>query len=211
VGGQAWPAVAKDFGYEIVENAGFPMESNQFTSVIGDAKASGADIMLVMSSTPQAVAIRKQMAAAGYAPKVIVMERGGEPQQFADALGPLSDGVLVGAYWDPSFPYPGAADLAKLFEEETGQTSSQHVASSYSVANIMLDAIARAASTDGDAINDELAKTDAIYAVGPVKFDEAHTSKLPIAEAQWQGERPVIVWPKEEATGELMFPVPASD
>lgn len=211
VGGQAWPALAKEFGFEVVQNSGFPMDSMQFTSVIADAKASGADIMLVMSSTPQAVAIRKQMAAAGYAPKVLAMERGGEPQQYAEALGKLSDGSLAAAYWDPAWPFPGAADLPAAFEKETGQTWSRHIGTSYSVAKIMLDAIARAGSTDGDAINDELAKTDASYAVGPVKFDENHTSKLPIAQAQWQGGEVKIVWPKDMASGELIFPVPAGN
>lgn len=209
VGGQAWPAMAQEFGFEIVSNAGFPMDSMQFTSVISDAKQSGADIVLVMSSTPQAVAIRKQMAAAGYAPKVIAMERGGEPQQFSDALGPLADGVLVGAYWDPTYPYPGSAEIAADFEKETGQTWSRHIASSYTVAKIMLDAIARAGSTDSDAINDEIAKTDATYVVGPVKFDDTHTSKLPIAQSQWQGGKVAVVWPKDKSTGEMLFPVPA--
>lgn len=211
VGGQAWPALAKEFGFEIVQNSGFPMDSMQFTSVIADAKASGADIMLVMSSTPQAVAIRKQMAAAGYAPKVLAMERGGEPQQFAEALGPLSDGALVAAYWDPSYPYPGAAEITAAFEKETGQTWSRHIGTSYSVAKIMLDAIARAGSTDGEAINGEMAKTDGTYAVGPVKFDENHTSKLAIAQSQWQGEKVKIVWPKGKANADMLFPVPTGN
>ena len=209
VGGQAWPAIAKDFGFDIVQNAAFPMDSSQFTSVIADAKTSNADIILVMSSTPQAVAIRKQMAAAGYTPKMLVMERGGEPQQFAEALGALADGVMVGAYWDPSFGYPGGRELATAFQTETGQTSSQHIASSYSAAKVMLDAIARAGSTDSGKINDEIAKTNATFAVGPVKFDENHTSKLPIAEAQWTGGKVQIVWPKDKADGKLLFPMPA--
>lgn len=211
VGKHAWPAIAKEFGYEIVANSDFPMDSMQFTSVIGEAKASGAEIVLVMSSTPQAVGIRKQMAAAGYAPKVVAMERGGEPQQFAEALGGLSNGILVAAYWDPTFPLPGAQELTAAFEKETGQTWSSHIASSYSVAKIMFDAIARAGSTDGDAINEELSKTDATYTVGPVKFDENHTSRLPIAVSQWQEQKVEIVWPKDQATSEILYPMPAAD
>ena len=211
VGGVAWPAMAKQFQFEVVQNSAFPMDSTQFTSVIADAKASDADIMLVMSSTPQAVAIRKQLAAAGYTPKVLVMERGGEPQQFAEALGPLANGALVGAYWDPTYPYPGSAELAKAFEKDTGQTWSRHISASYTVAKIMLDAIARAGSTDAEAINGEIAKTDATYVVGPVKFDEAHTSKLSIAQSQWQDGNVQIVWPQERATAKILFPVPAGN
>ena len=208
VGGKLWPEVAKSFGYEIVQNAEFPVDNQQFTSIIGEAKSKGADVVLVDAITPQAVAIRKQMAAAGYTPKVLNIEKGAEPVQFAEALGKLSDGVLVGGYWDPSFPYPDAADLAKAFESETKLSSSQHIADSYGAAQVLLDAIAAAGSTDPEKINAALAKTDKTYVVGPVKFDENHAAKLPIVALQWQGGKTVIVWPKSAKTGEFLFPLP---
>jgi branched-chain amino acid transport system substrate-binding protein len=208
VGGKLWPEVAKSFGYEVVQNAEFPVDNQQFTSIIGEAKSKGADVVLVDAITPQAVAIRKQMAAAGYTPKVLNIEKGAEPVQFAEALGKLSDGVLVGGYWDPSFPYPGAGDLAKAFESETKLSSSQHIADSYAAAQVLLDGIAAAGSTDPEKINAALAKTDKTYVVGPVKFDESHTAKLPIVALQWQGGKTVIVWPKSAKTGEFLFPLP---
>ena len=208
VGGKLWPEVAKSFGYDVVQNAEFPVDNQQFTSIIGEAKSKGADVVLVDAITPQAVAIRKQMAAAGYTPKVLNIEKGAEPVQFAEALGKLSDGVLVGGYWDPSFPYPDASDLAKAFESETKLSSSQHIADSYGAAQVLLDAIAAAGSTDPEKINAALAKTDKTYVVGPVKFDENHTAKLPIVALQWQGGKTVIVWPKSAKTGEFLFPLP---
>jgi branched-chain amino acid transport system substrate-binding protein len=208
VGGQIWPALAKEFGYEVVQNAEFPVDNTQFTSIIAEAKSKGADVVLVDAITPQAIAIRKQMASAGYTPKVLNIEKGAEPVQFAEALGKLSDGVLVGGYWDPSFPYPGAADLAKAFETETKLTSSQHIADSYAAAQILLDAIATAGSTDPEKINAAIAKTDKTYVVGAIKFDADHTAKLPIVALQWQSGKPVIVWPKAAKTGDLLFPLP---
>ena len=125
-----------------------------------------------------------------------------------EALGKLADGVLVGGYWDPSFPFPGAADLAKAFESETKQTSSQHIADTYAAAQVLLDAIAAAASTNAEKINAAIAKTDKTYVVGPVKFDENHTAKLPMVEMQWQNNKQVIVWSKAQATASFLFPVP---
>jgi branched-chain amino acid transport system substrate-binding protein len=208
VGGHIWPAMAKDFGYEVVQNAEFPVDNTQFTSIIGEAKSKGAEVVLVDAITPQAIAIRKQMAAAGYTPKVLNIEKGAEPVQFAEALGKLSDGVLVGGYWDPSFPYPGAADLAKAFESETKLSSSQHIADSYAAAQVLLDAIAAASSTDPEKINAAIAKTDKTYVVGPVKFAENHTSTLPVVAEQWQSGKAIIVSPKSSKTGEFLFPLP---
>lgn len=210
VGGTVWPAIAKKSGYQVVTNVEFPTDNTDFSAAVQKAKNSGADVLLVDAVTPQAVSIRKQMATAGYTPKFIQMEKGAEPVQFAQALGDLANGVSVGAYWDPSFPYKGAAQLAKDFESETGQGQSQHIADSYTAAKVLLDAIARAKSTDNDAINDAIAKTDGEYPVGPVKFAEDHTARLNVAEVQWQNGKTVVVYPKDRETGKFLFPVPAS-
>ena len=208
VGGQVWPELAKKAGFEVVQNASFPIDNTQFTSIVAEAKAKGADIVLVDAITPQAVSIRKQMASAGYAPKFLNIEKGAEPVQFADALGKLADGVLGGGYWDPSFPFPGSANLAKDFESETGHGSSQHIADSYAAAQILLDAIAAAGTTEPAAINAAIGKTDKVYVVGPVKFDATHTAELPMVSVQWQGGKTVVVWPREKATGKILFPMP---
>jgi len=210
VGGQIWPRTAKIGGYEVVHSSSFPVDAQQFTSMIGQAKAAHADVVLVDAIPPQAIAIRKQMASAGYSPKLLVMEKGAEPEQFAQALGKLADGVLVGGYWDPSFPYPGAAELGKRFESETRQTQSQHIADSHAAAQVLLDAIAAAGSLDREKINAAIGKTDKSYVIGPVKFDAAKTSRIPITVMQWQGGKSVVVWPKDRATGKLLFPLPVT-
>ena len=208
VGGQLWPRLAKEHGFEVVQNASFPVDNTQFTSILEEAKAKGADIVLVDSITPQAVSLCKQMASAGFAPKILVIEKGAEPVQFSTALGSLADGVMVGGYWDPSFPYPGAGELAKAYETETGRGSSQHIADTYAAAQVLLDSIAAAGNTDAADINAAIAKTDKTYVVGPIKFDADHTARLPMVLDQWQGGKTVVIWPKDQATGKPLFPLP---
>jgi len=208
VGGKIWPETAKAGGYSVEQNTSFPTDTQQFTSMIAQAKSTGADIVLVDAIPPQAIAMRKQMASAGFSPKVLVMEKGAEPEFFAQATGKLADGVLVGGYWDPSFPYPGAADLAKRFESETKQTQSQHIADSHAAAQVLMDAIAAAGTLDREKINAAIAKTNKNYVIGPVKFDATNTSAIPITLMQWQSGKAVVVWPKDRANGKLLFPLP---
>jgi branched-chain amino acid transport system substrate-binding protein len=209
-GGKIWPAQAKANGYQVVANIQFPVDNTDFTAAVQQAKASGADIVLVDCVTPQAISLRKQMAAVGWTPKYMVNEKGAEPVQYAQALGNLSNGVIVGAYWDPSFPYPGARDLQQAFQAQTGHTPSQHIADSYSAAQVLLDAIASAGSLDPGKINAAIAKTDKVYAVGQVSFAADHTAKIPVVESQWQDGKPVIVFPKNRATGPITFPMTAT-
>ncbi|HEY1720634.1 MAG TPA: amino acid ABC transporter substrate-binding protein [Magnetospirillaceae bacterium] len=208
VGGKVWPMLAKENGYEVVANGSFPVDNTQFTSIVAQAKNAGADVVMSDFVTPPAVALRKQMKEGGYSPKLMVIEKGAEPVQFAEALGPLAEGILVGGYWDPSFPYPGAADLEKQFEKDTGKSGSQHIADSYAAAKVLLDAIEAAGSTDPAKINAAIAKTDKTYVVGPVKFSPEHTSKLELVEDQWQNGKSVVVWPANRATGKFEFPIP---
>ena len=210
VGGKIWPETAKAGGYSVLQNSSFPVDTQQFTTMIAQAKTTGADVVLVDAIPPQAIAIRKQMSAAGYTPKLLVMEKGAEPEQFAQALGKLADGVLVGGYWDPSFPYPGAAELGKRFEAETKQTQSQHIADSHAAAQVLLDAISAAGSLDREKINAAIGKTNKSYVIGPVKFDKSNTSPIPITVMQWQGGKSVVVWPKDRANGKLIFPLPVA-
>jgi branched-chain amino acid transport system substrate-binding protein len=210
VGGIIWPATAKAGRYEVAALHSFPTDAQEFTSMIAQVKASNADIVLIDAIPPQGVSIRKQMASAGFNPKLLVVEKGAEPEYFAQATGKLADGVLVGGYWDPSFPHPGAADLAKRFEAETKQSQSQHIADAHAAAQVLLDAIAAAGSTDREKINAAIAKTDKTYVVGPVKFEADHTSRLPITLMQWQGGKAKVVWPKDRANAKLIFPLPAA-
>jgi len=211
VGGQLWPQLAKDGGYEVVASESFPVDAQQFTSMISQAKSAGADVVLVDAIPPQGMAIRKQMASAGLQPKLLVVEKGAEPEMFSQGLGKLAHGVLVGGYWDPSFPYPGAADLAKRFEAETHQSQSQHIADSHAAAVVLLDAIARAGSLEREKVNAALARTDMQTVVGQVKFDASNVSRIPITLMQWQNGKSVVVWPANRANGKLVFPLPVAN
>jgi branched-chain amino acid transport system substrate-binding protein len=208
MGGTEWPKWAAKHGWSVTYNAAFPPDTSQFTSALQAAKASGADMLLTVFPPPAAIALRKQMAAAAYQPKLLVIEEGGEPVQFATALGALANGVMVGGYWDPSFPFPGAQTIRQQFEAQTGQTFSQHIADTATAAQVLMDAIGRAGSLDKKKINSEIAKTDKTYVAGAIKFGPDHTCTLPMVEEQWQNGNSVVVAPTDRATAKIIFPLP---
>jgi branched-chain amino acid transport system substrate-binding protein len=208
IGKEEWPKWAAKHGWTVSFSAALPPDTTQFTSAVESAKASGADMLLTVFPPPAAIALRKQLAAAQYNPKILVMEEGGEPVAFAQALGKLADGVMVGGYWDPSFPYPGAGSLRTVYETETGQTFSQHIADTATAAEVLLDAIAKAGTLNKAAINKQIGLTDKTYVVGPIKFGADHTSTLPMVEEQWQDGKSVIIAPKDRATAKVLFPLP---
>ena len=208
IGTVEWPTWAKQHGWTVVYDTAVPPTQTQFTSSLQAAKAANADMLLVVISPPGAIALRKQMVSVGYDPKILVEEEGGEPLQFAQALGKLANGVMVGGYWDPSFPFPGATQLMAQFQAQTGQTGSQHIADTDAAATVLLQAIARAGSLDATAVNDQIAKTNGTFAVGHIQFNSQHTSTLPMVEEQWQNGKSVIIAPTNRADAKVIFPLP---
>jgi branched-chain amino acid transport system substrate-binding protein len=211
VGGALWPKDAKAFGYRVVASANFPDAATNFAAAVQKAKASGAQIALVDCDTPQAIAIRLQMAASHYTPKVLDIEKGSEPFGYAAALKGLASGTLVGGYWSPTLPFPGAAALGAAYVKETGLAYSQHIADSYAAAQVLLQAIARAGSTSNTAINNAIGQTNGNFVVGRINFaasDLAHAAALSVVELQWQAGKTVEVWPRNTEQDPLLFPIP---
>lgn len=212
LGTQLWPKDAVAAGYKVVSNSQFPSTTTNFSAAVASAKASGADVVLIDTDTPQAISIRQQMASDHYTPKFVDIEKGAEPFQFSTALKGLANGVLVGGYWSPSLPYPGAAALAKLYVQQTGSTPSQHIADSYVAAQVLLQAINRAHSTSPAAVNSAIAKTNGEFVVGHVQFNASgpkrHASALPLVALQWQGNKTVQVFPLKSRQAKLLFPLP---
>ena len=63
--------------------------------------------MFVLGDTPTFIALRKQMDAAGYKPKILDFQRGAQLQQFADAAGDLANGIMIESYWLPDHAVSG--------------------------------------------------------------------------------------------------------
>ena len=201
-------AAGKAGGWTLAMSETHPSNSTQFGGLIDKLKASGADYIIVLGDTQEHIGLRKQMNSAGYQPKILYLVRGAQPQQFADALGSLANGVVVESYWLPEMPYPGAAALGARFRKESGQSVSQILGLEYTATQIILESIAKADSTDPQKIADAIGSTDSIYVGGPVKFAADHTSVTPLFFTQWQNGKSVIIWPKAVADGQIVIPLP---
>lgn len=195
-------------GWEVVLEETHPASQTEFTGLIQKLKNSDADYVYVLGDTPTFIALSKQMDAAGYMPKILYYQRGAQLQEFADAAGELANGITLEAYWLPEMPYPGAADLGARYAQDTGKKPGQIMGPEYAAAQIMMDAISRAGSTDPQAIVDALAATDGEFVCGPVKFAADHTCELSLVVAQWQDGTSKQVWPQGEGAFPIVFPMP---
>lgn len=208
--GTLWTEVAPTLGYEIAYHAKFPVGTTEYGDLIRRAQEAGAEIIIAQMVTPDAVALWKQMRALGNVPKAAFFEKGGAPAEWWDAHGEDANGTMVSGYWHPELPFPGAAELKDRFVGETGKIYNQDIASAYTAAALLLDAMESAGSLDPAAVNAAIGATDGEYVVGPVKFTEgkgAHAAALPSFMLQWQHGDLEVVYPPERATADMVYPI----
>jgi branched-chain amino acid transport system substrate-binding protein len=207
--GDLWTKTAPTLGYKVVAHEKFPEGTTDFSSYIRDAQKAKAEVLIAQMIPPDAIALWKQMKAAGYQPKVAVCEKCSYNSGWGKALGAVANGTLVADVWSPAFKYP---DYAKLLatKAQVGGTMNpgvSGVAISYTVGKVLLDGIAKAGSTDPDDINKAIAATNATYPTGKVQFTPQHYSAIPAVQTQWRDGATVIVWPKVAGGETLQAPV----
>lgn len=208
--GGLWNQNAPDQGYEVVYYAKFPIGTTDYGDLIRRAQEANAEIVIAQMVTPDAIALWKQMRALNYVPKAAFFEKGGAPAEWWAALGDSANGTMVSGYWHPKLPFPGAAELKDRFVADTGKIYNQDIASAYTAAAVLLDAMEAAGSADPAAVNAAIGKTDKDYVVGHVKFTTGkgeRSAVLPAFMLQWQSGDLQVVYPKDRATADMIYPI----
>jgi branched-chain amino acid transport system substrate-binding protein len=95
-------------------------------------------------------------------------------------------------------------------KEFPGGDLSYQTAAAYAACQILLEAVKRTGSLDGEKLRGAIANVDLNTAFGAFKVDKdgfqiAHKMVM----FQWQDGKKVIVWPDELAPGKPRFPTPA--
>jgi branched-chain amino acid transport system substrate-binding protein len=202
--GGLWKKNAPAMGYDVVYRANFPVGTTSYSSFINKAKAAGAEIVITQMVPPDGVALWKQMKSLSFRPKLAFCEKCGASGGWPKALGPIADGTGVFANFTPNGPE------AKAAQETLGKTITNNpdlglAVDGMTAAQVLLDAVAKAGTTDPEKLNAAIGETDKIYAAGPVKSTD-NAAGLETNMLQWQGDNAIQVEPKTDA-GALQVPV----
>jgi branched-chain amino acid transport system substrate-binding protein len=207
--GIAWyglfPTVLKDWGYDVVgvdKKLGLvPAETTDFTSIINEWKDNNCEILWGNAPAPLVGTLLKQCSALDFQPKMASIGRGAMFCEDVSAWGgdlPLGIGCEI--WGDPSLQVSEGiggttlASLADRWTEETGKPLNRCIGSGYRSIQILIDAIERAGSLDGEKVNAALATTDLMTVMHRVKFDENHFTYELLAYGQWQKTDQPWVW-----------------
>lgn len=210
--GDLWRTEIKNRGYELTVDEQYAPGAKDFSPLVTKAKDAGAQVVLGLPNPPDGTAIVKQMKELAYTPQAMFLIRAPDSTTWAKNLGKDGDDVMLIQGWDAGVNFPGSADMVQRYQAKYNAPAQSSVGSAYACIQILADAITRAKSTDPKAIRDALASTDLSNTViGPVKFNSDGTGQVISIVTQYQNQKQVSVWPKEQSTASVVFPAPAFD
>jgi branched-chain amino acid transport system substrate-binding protein len=195
-------------GYSVVYYSEYASGTTDFSTLILEAQAAGAEMLLGMPSTPDGIAIVKQMAELGWKPKFVMLVRAPDASTWGETTGTAGDFVTMFAGWHSGENFPGVEEINAKHQADFGRPADILVGPAYSCVQILADAIERAGTLDRDAIRDAIADTDMETVMGPVTFNGDGTGNVLNPLVQWQNGKMELVWPVDQKTTDFVYPIP---
>ncbi|SNR66666.1 amino acid ABC transporter substrate-binding protein [Puniceibacterium sediminis] len=189
----ARPAM-KDAGIEVVYDVTYPAGTTDFTSILNDAAASGADSFVAFSYPPETFALTQQAQIANFNPKVLYLGVGTGFPMYGANNGANAEGIMSLGGID----YSNEENMAyrKRHEELTGQAPDLWGSViTYSSLQMLQEAIKRR-GLDRDAVSDELSNGTFQTASGEIKLEDNQLRTLWLT-GQWQDGEYVAVAPAD--------------
>jgi branched-chain amino acid transport system substrate-binding protein len=222
-GAQGTIELAKKKGLQVVFVGVFPLGSTDFTTILTKIRAANPDVLGGFTRVQDAVAILRQMRSLNVNPRMVGLTSGVDTIKFYEELGRDAEFVYGATAWLPelvelragglipiALQYPGAREFVDSYKREfPGADSSYHAAAGYGGCEILVEAIRRAGSLDGDKLREAILGIDRNTGFGRFKVDPSGVQiGHKMLTFQWQDGKKVIVWPEELAPGKPRFPTP---
>ncbi len=194
-------------GFEVVYDVTYPAGTTDFTPMINEAMASGADAFVAFSYPPETFAITQQSQVARFNPKIMYLGVGTGFPVYGKNNGENAEGVMSLGGVDPKSEANAA--YRKKHEEVTGKAPDLWGSVvTYNSLQMLQQAIKRR-GLDREAVADELSSGTFQTVLGEVKLEDNQLRKLWFG-GQWQGGNFVAVAPVDrEGAVPAILPKPA--
>jgi branched-chain amino acid transport system substrate-binding protein len=186
-------------------------------AAVAAIKAANPDIVLNAGHLEDALLLQRTLKSQHVAAKIYGYTIGPDVPEFRASLGNDAQAVLGTAQWSPAVTYSGAPGFyqtsrayAAAFSARFGHAPDYHNAEATAAALAFQYALARAGTTNRDAVRDALAKLDVVTFYGLLKFDARGVNAYkPMVVNQIQSGNMVTIYPYRLANGRPIYPAPA--
>lgn len=203
--------------FKMVDSIMYDPAARDLSVEVSKAKATGAEIALMISRLNDAIMIVREMVKQRWSPQGLISP--GSPgmyeDQFYKALGKFSEYSISNVPWyDPKAKLTGIVEKAfdKRFPKDKMMFHALNVGFTFEALMVVADAVKRAKTTDGGALADAIRQTNITERMmlgGPIRFNEkGQNTEIASAALQNRNQRPTVVLPAKSAQLAPVFPVP---
>ena len=157
-------------GGEIVGFEGHATGTSDFKAQLTKVLAAKPDVLYISDYYSDVAIMAKQARELGFKGPMIGGD-GWDSPKLVEIAGPAVEGCFFTNHYAKEDKAPIVQEFVKKYTDKFHVAPDALAALGYDGANIMLDAVNRAGSTDGPAIQSALTKTDLRVVTGQVKFD----------------------------------------
>jgi branched-chain amino acid transport system substrate-binding protein len=215
--------IAKRKGLQVVRLEAYPKGTTDFAPALQKIAAANPDALAAATYFDDSVTISKQSREVNLNPRMYGVTVGGDLPKFHETLGKTAEFVYGASQWEPDLvtlragglipiarQYPGAREFVEAHQRDfPGVGLSYHTAQGYAACQVLLEAMRRAGTVDGDKVRAAMARLDFNTVYGAFKVDaDGFQVAHKMVTFQWQDGKKVIVWPEELAPGRARFPTP---
>ncbi len=145
-------------GVKTVMTEYFDHGTTDFLTLATKLRAANVDGIFVAAETQDGSTLMKQFRQMGVTTKVFGVGSWATAD-FISLTGPAAEGLYAAVPYVATEDTPLSAAFVKAYEDAFGSKPGKYGAAGYNTVHIMAEAIARAGSTDPEAIRQALAKT----------------------------------------------------
>jgi branched-chain amino acid transport system substrate-binding protein len=192
-------------GIAVVVDSEYPLDIRDMTALISSVKAANPDAALSLSMPGDSVLYMRQAHELGLNPKVQFALVGPAASFFSKIFGDQLEGLVTMGHWSPSqkkWPEAKAFYDAYLAKYKEAPDYLDSVLS-YESCQILEQAVAKA-GLDKEKLRKVISSETFQTIDGPVKFEGVVNVTTPTMFLQEQKGVLEIIWPKSEATADMI-------
>ncbi len=214
IGLSAIPAIVKSLderGVKVVVNETYNLPLSDANPLVSKAKGRGGEYLIVQGFFDDMVMIMRASKAQRYSPKIIWNILASRIPAWFKELGPDGDYVLANNFFPMGLPFAGNDRIREAAKTKLGlPVPPDFFAIGYCWMYTLEQGVKGANTLDDTKIRDYLrSRTFELPYGKAIKFDAKGLPAPFNFTVQTKDGKNEIIWPKDVATGKLMYPRPA--
>ena len=203
---------AEELGFETVLELEYDPASPDYDAIVQALQRVGPDMLIGAGRIRNDLELARRLASSGLSLGAVALVAAGI-QRFRDELGGRAEGFIGPSQWEPEGRHrvdygPTAEAVLDSLRRQSKDPVDYPMVQSYAAGLIAQRCVESAGSLGPVALRRAAGDLDFSTFYGRFRIDPVTGRQVgrSVALVQWQRGRKVIIWPPEQALGELAYP-----